>query len=165
MMKCSCRKSPTACGKPNAIAGGYQKVCLWLNAVAGSFPQLAGNQMQCTEVTNTVVLHFRRSTEVLRKLRETSGGLRKSYAICGEPTEMYGSLAQVDWKAWERKSKSYTLYFAGIGKCVGNFFGGFGGFEVMCCFDEWAGTSLKARTNKDFLTSTNFQSKYFNTIS
>ncbi|WP_312901864.1 hypothetical protein [Chryseobacterium taichungense] len=46
--------------------------------------------MQCTEVTNTFVLNFRRNTEVSRNLQETSGEVRKSYATCGKPNAVAG---------------------------------------------------------------------------
>lgn len=51
--------------------------------------------MQCTEVTNTPVLPFRRSTEVSRNLQETNGGVRKSPTTCGKPPEEYGSPVQL----------------------------------------------------------------------
>ncbi|MFY7943894.1 MAG: hypothetical protein ACOVNZ_04895, partial [Crocinitomicaceae bacterium] len=41
-------------------------------------------------VTNTIVLNFRRTTEVSRNLQETTGGVRKSYATCGKPNAVAG---------------------------------------------------------------------------
>lgn len=84
--------------------------------------------MQLQEVTNTLVLHFRRSTEVSNNLRETSGDVRKSRATCRKPTEMYGSLPQlagnerrstgVSRSLWETQCSFQGLFGNRNGKLV-----------------------------------------------
>ncbi|KNB62734.1 hypothetical protein AC804_01430 [Chryseobacterium sp. Hurlbut01] len=72
--------------KPNTIAGGYKHTCFKPPENGGGLAQLAGNKMQSQEVTkrcvynkmqlekvaNTLVLNFRRMTEVLIQSKKKS---------------------------------------------------------------------------------------------
>ncbi len=96
MTKCSCRKSPTTCGKRNAVYGGYKHSCFTLPEMYGSLAQLAGN--------------LRRTTDVLHKLWVTNGDVRRSCAICGKDPEKYCSAKGDDTSLEARASVGIIVF-------------------------------------------------------